>query len=110
MTKDAMLKKRLDGVRHNFKYGTISLTITDEHLEAWYFLKNIEVKMVRCIKDKPYRYIQKELRWFLIDIYYDYEWDGCAVKTWELWCLLGVDRWQANNIINKILNKMRLYF
>lgn len=101
--------KRLELINsaHYLKYWSLVVTLSDSELNMMYVLENIEIQMTRDVAGLTYQEIQGMMRDFIIDIYYEYEWDGRQMSFESLCPLLGTTRKWAFVVVEGIMNKIK---
>ena len=66
----------------------------------------------RSIKQKIYKQesIREQISWFLIDIYFEYEYDDTPLSLKEISHLLLIEESGTSRLIDRILNKLKNKF
>ena len=66
----------------------------------------------RTIKQKIYKQesIREQISWFLIDIYFEYEYDWTPLSLKEISHLLLIEESGTSRLIDRILNKLKNKF
>lgn len=95
-----MINKRM------FKQWRISLK------DYWEFFLICYMIGRRTIRQKIYKQesIREQISWFLIDIYFEYEYDGTPLSLKEISHLLLIEESGTSRLIDRILNKIKNKF
>ena len=100
-TFTAMLKNIL--TERLFKNGKIGLK---DYWES--FIISYKIKK-RTISQKIYKQenIREQISWFLIDVYFEYEFDWEPMTEENIWMLLMIDQGSTSRLLDRILSKMQ---
>ena len=100
-TFTAMLKNILR--ERLFKNGKIGLK---DYWES--FIISYKIKK-RTISQKIYKQenIREQISWFLIDVYFEYEFDWEPMTEEKIWMLLMIDQGSTSRLLDRILSKMQ---
>ena len=98
----AMLKNIIRERIHN-KHGKIGLK---DYWES--FIISYKIKK-RTISQKIYKQenIREQISWFLIDVYFEYEFNWEPMTEEKIWMLLMIDQGSTSRLLDKILSKMQ---
>ena len=63
----------------------------------------------RNIAQKIYKQenIREQISWFLIDTYFDYEYDWKPMTEEKIWKLLMIDQWCTSRLLDRIYGKLK---
>lgn len=86
-----------------FKNGKIWLK---DYWES--FIVSYKIKK-RTISQKIYKQenIREQISWFLIDVYFEYEFDWEPMTEENIWMLLMIDQGSTSRLLDRILSKMQ---
>lgn len=86
-----------------FKNGKIGLK---DYWES--FIISYKIKK-RTISQKIYKQenIREQISWFLIDVYFEYEFDWEPMTEEKIWMLLMIDQGSTSRLLDRILSKMQ---
>ena len=100
-TFTAMLKNIL--TERLFKNGKIGLK---DYWES--FIISYKIKK-RTISQKIYKQenIREQISWFLIDVYFEYEFNWEPMTEEKIWMLLMIDQGSTSRLLDRILLKMQ---
>jgi hypothetical protein len=102
--------KDLNDISDFIKRWKLKIWIEDGVLYMDYMLWKMSVGSTKWIAELSAKEIQIEIRNFIIDIYYEYEWDWHKLTLQELSRVLWVNTGSAQTIVEKILKKTRLMY
>lgn len=86
-----------------FKNGKIGLK---DYWES--FIISYKIKK-RTISQKIYKQenIREQISWFLIDVYFEYEFDWEPMTEEKIWMLLMIDQGSTSRLLDRIFSKMQ---